>query len=126
MNRIERRVRNMINPYSSAFAIWWCHSARYWRLPAVITGRKTAARPGLPRPAVPRTSVGEPEGFGIHTSPYMRGITGHSVSKPVSGGRQIRAKDNAHAPSGFEDRPMPYPPHAAGPARPVSPGQAGY
>jgi hypothetical protein len=27
MNRAERRVRDLINPYSTAFAIWWCHSA---------------------------------------------------------------------------------------------------
>jgi hypothetical protein len=54
MNRVERRVRDLINPYSTAFASWWCHSARYWRLPHMITGNKTAARPDLPRPAVPR------------------------------------------------------------------------
>jgi hypothetical protein len=48
VNRIERRVRNMINPYSTAFAIWWCDSTRYWRLPRMITGNRAAARPGLP------------------------------------------------------------------------------
>ena len=52
MNRIERLVRNMINPYSTAFASWWCHSCRYWRLPRKITGNMAVTRPGLPRPAV--------------------------------------------------------------------------
>jgi len=27
MNTVERRVRAMINPWSTAFARWWCHSA---------------------------------------------------------------------------------------------------
>ena len=27
MNRADRRVRDLINPYSTAFASWWCHSA---------------------------------------------------------------------------------------------------
>jgi hypothetical protein len=48
MNRVERRVRDLINPYSTAFASWWCHSARYWRLPRVITGNKAGPRPGPP------------------------------------------------------------------------------
>lgn len=60
MNRIERRVRNMINPYSTAFATWWCHFSRYWRLPRMITGNRAAARPGLPRPAVHRTGASTP------------------------------------------------------------------
>ncbi len=63
MNRLERRVRNMINPYSTAFATWWCHSARYWRLPRMITGSRTAARPGLPQPAA-HPSGNAPAGFG--------------------------------------------------------------
>jgi hypothetical protein len=42
MNRVERRVRNMINPYSTAFARWWCHSGRYMGLPRMITGGKAA------------------------------------------------------------------------------------
>jgi hypothetical protein len=57
MNRIERRVRNLINPYSTAFAAWWCHSTRYWRLPRTITSNRAAARPGLPRPAVYRAAA---------------------------------------------------------------------
>ena len=69
MNRIERRLRDMINPYSTAFASWWCHSARYWRLPRMITGSKAAARPGLPRPAVPRVGVEASEGLGSQSSP---------------------------------------------------------
>ena len=69
MNQIERRARDMINPYSTAFAIWWCHSARYWRLPHMITGNKAAARPGLSRPAVPRAGGGVSEGLGSQSSP---------------------------------------------------------
>lgn len=57
MNRLERRVRNVINPYSTAFATWWCHTARYWRLPRTITEGKTAGRPGLPQLAVYRPAV---------------------------------------------------------------------
>jgi hypothetical protein len=56
VNRIERRVRNMINPYSTAFATWWCHSSRYWRLPRMITGNMAAA----PRPAVHRIGNSAP------------------------------------------------------------------
>ena len=62
MNRVEKRVRDLINPYSTAFASWWCHSAWYWRLPRPITGSKTAARPRLPRLAVPRVGGGVSEG----------------------------------------------------------------
>lgn len=29
MTSIERRVRALINPYSTAFARWWCYSGRY-------------------------------------------------------------------------------------------------
>jgi hypothetical protein len=69
MNRVERRVRDLINPYSTAFAIWWCHSARYWRLPRAITGNKTAARLGLPGLAVSRVRGGASEGSGSRSSP---------------------------------------------------------
>jgi hypothetical protein len=68
MNRIERRVRNMINPYSTAFAAWWCHSGRYMRLPLMITGSKAAVRPGLPRPAVHRPGSSAREPFGRRPS----------------------------------------------------------
>ena len=71
MNRIERRVRNMINPYSTAFATWWCHSSRYWRLPHMITRNRAAARPGLPRPAVHRTGSSGPEDSGLHYLPVF-------------------------------------------------------
>ena len=26
----------MINPYSTAFAIWWCHSGREWRMASQV------------------------------------------------------------------------------------------
>jgi hypothetical protein len=60
VNRIERRMRNMINPYSTAFATWWCHSSRYWHLPRMITGSMAANRPGLSRPAVHRIGSSAP------------------------------------------------------------------
>jgi len=68
MNRIERLLRDVINPYSTAFASWWCHSARYWCLPHVIT-RKTAARPVVPWLAVPRVGGGAAEVSGSQSSP---------------------------------------------------------
>jgi hypothetical protein len=45
MNRIERRMRSMINPYSTAFAIWWCHFGREWRMPHEWTSGLSSARP---------------------------------------------------------------------------------
>ncbi len=44
MNRIERRIRNMVNPYSTAFAGWWCHSARYLPVIRIISGATGAPR----------------------------------------------------------------------------------
>jgi ribosomal protein S18 acetylase RimI-like enzyme len=32
MNTVERRVRAIINPWSTAFARWWCHSAARFTL----------------------------------------------------------------------------------------------
>jgi hypothetical protein len=46
MNRIERRMRNLINPYSTAFAGWWCHSGRF-----MTPGSRAAARSLRLRPA---------------------------------------------------------------------------
>ncbi len=47
MRSIERRVRNLINPYSTAFANWWCHWGRYTFRPKM---RKAASRSILARP----------------------------------------------------------------------------
>ena len=44
MNRIERRIRNIVNPYSTAFAGWWCHSARYLPLVRMISGARGVSR----------------------------------------------------------------------------------
>jgi hypothetical protein len=44
MNRIERRIRNMVNPFSTAFAGWWCHSARYLPLVRIISGATGISR----------------------------------------------------------------------------------
>jgi hypothetical protein len=42
VHEIERRVRNAVNPYSTAFARWWCHSGRYL-LPAKVSHRPATA-----------------------------------------------------------------------------------
>jgi len=60
MNRIEKRVRNLINPYSTAFASWWCHSGRYLRIAQVIPGYRTGARPRRRRPATPGVNMSTP------------------------------------------------------------------
>ncbi len=54
MNRIERRMRNMVNPYSTAFAGWWCHSARYLPLIRFVSGTKGAPRPARRNAALDR------------------------------------------------------------------------
>lgn len=46
MNPIARRVRNMINPYSTALTRWCRHSGLYLRLLAMITGRARGSGPG--------------------------------------------------------------------------------
>jgi len=56
MHRLERRVRNMINPWSTAFARWWCLSARHWRLTRLVTGNKAAPRRSRPAPRRPTRS----------------------------------------------------------------------
>jgi hypothetical protein len=111
MNRVERRVRDLINPYSTAFAIWWCHSDRYWRLSRVITGRKTAARPGLPRPAVPRAGAGASEGPGSQSSPSFPQAPNPGERVPCLGSAKPIACDatagsdlDAAAGSGIMDR----------------------
>jgi hypothetical protein len=66
MNRIERRVRNMINPCSTAFARWWCHSGRYMRLVRMITGNKAAAQSGTRGPSTYGANGDASEAFGLH------------------------------------------------------------
>jgi len=56
MNRIERRIRNLINPYSTAFARWWCHSGQF-----MVSGHRAAARPRRPGPATPSPDQGVPD-----------------------------------------------------------------
>jgi len=111
MSRVERRVRDLINPYSTAFASWWCHSARYWRLPRVITGNKTAARPGLPRRAVPRAGGGASEGSGSQSSPSFPQAPnpGERVpclgsAKPIACDATAESDPDAAAASGTMDR----------------------
>ena len=43
MNRLARRARQMINPYSTAFAMWWW-SCRSWRLPYRVRSAGLSAR----------------------------------------------------------------------------------
>jgi aminoglycoside 6'-N-acetyltransferase I len=42
VNTVERRVRALINPWSSAFTRWWCHSAARFALTGY--GQRTAGR----------------------------------------------------------------------------------
>ncbi len=44
MNRLARRARQVINPYSTAFSMWWCRSSRYWRLPRRVRSAGLSAR----------------------------------------------------------------------------------
>jgi hypothetical protein len=54
MNRFERRVRRLVNPYSTAFAGWWCHTGRYTLVARLTPGVKAATGPRPPyRPARP-------------------------------------------------------------------------
>jgi hypothetical protein len=50
MNRVERRVRNVLNPYSTSFARWWRQSGRHTWLGGMIaaaSGRMSRTeRPG--------------------------------------------------------------------------------
>ena len=45
MNTVEWRVRAMINPMSTAFSSWWCHSAARFAL----TGHGPVRRRAVPR-----------------------------------------------------------------------------
>jgi len=62
MNRIERRVREIINPYSTAFARWWCDTGRRTRLGRMIE----AAGARLPGRAQPGRGDGAPEAGPLH------------------------------------------------------------
>jgi hypothetical protein len=46
MNTVERRVRAMINPWSTAFARWWCHSAARFTLTGYGPRRRLLRRDG--------------------------------------------------------------------------------
>ena len=45
MSPIERRARDMINPYSTAFTSWRCRSGGFLRLNRLITGSRADPRP---------------------------------------------------------------------------------
>jgi aminoglycoside 6'-N-acetyltransferase I len=46
MNTVERRMRAMINPWSTAFARWWCHSAARFTLTSHGPRRRVLRRDG--------------------------------------------------------------------------------
>jgi hypothetical protein len=48
MNWVERRVRNAINPYSTAFARWWCQTGRHTRLGRMITAEGARLAKAVP------------------------------------------------------------------------------
>ena len=59
MNRVERRVRDLINPYSTAFASWWCHSARR-RRPSCWAGARLPTGWGCWRVSAADSASGAP------------------------------------------------------------------
>jgi hypothetical protein len=61
VNQIERRVRNVINPYSTAFARWWCDSGRYLLAGTKSHGPARAVRPGRLKVGQLRSRVSEAE-----------------------------------------------------------------
>jgi len=58
MNTVERRVRALINPWSTAFARWWCHSAARFALTGYGAPRRRVLRRG--RDVVRPASSGAP------------------------------------------------------------------
>lgn len=50
MNTVERRVRAMVNPWSSALARWWCHSAVRFALTGYGQRADGRRRRGVARP----------------------------------------------------------------------------
>jgi len=58
-NDLDRAASaNMINPYSTAFTRWWCHSGRYMRLTTLITGHQAYPCSCPARPAIRHTVAG--------------------------------------------------------------------
>src|SRR5580693_1889628 len=51
MNTVERRVRAMINPWSTALTRWWCHSAARFALTGY--GAPRGRGHDVPRPTPP-------------------------------------------------------------------------
>lgn len=51
MNTVERRVRAVINPWSTAFTRWWCHSAARFALTGYGTPRGRGHDVPRPTPA---------------------------------------------------------------------------
>ncbi len=39
MSKVEKRVRDAINPFSTAFTRWWCHNGRYLLPGPMFRGR---------------------------------------------------------------------------------------
>lgn len=78
MNRIERRLRDALNPCSTAFTRWWCRSGRYLPLVNRLTGQR--------RRPVPRRPAGQ-GGAGPafhHRSAIVRGTPPLLRSRPSS------------------------------------------
>ena len=58
MNTVERRMRAMINPWSTAFARWWCHSAARFTLTGHGPRRRALRRDrDVDRPAAADTAA---------------------------------------------------------------------
>lgn len=74
MNRIERRARALINPYSTGFSRWWCRSGRHMRLSRMIIGERR--RDGR------AVRHGEPDGA-YHACASEDHLSGFSTSLPA-------------------------------------------
>ena len=70
MDRLERRVREMINPYSTAFSRWWCEFGRHMRLTRIIMGGRAAStRPRRPATRYSAPARSEFQKSRVHTGP---------------------------------------------------------
>lgn len=86
MNRVERRIRNLVNPYSTAFARWWCHAGRHTRLARTImaTGAARRRRHGAAGGA---GGVGEAFGPAVTSMADRRAAVRALLARTDDGGR---------------------------------------
>jgi aminoglycoside 6'-N-acetyltransferase I len=89
MNTVEQRVRAMINPWSTAFARWWCHSAARFTLTGHGPRRRALRRDRdvvRPMPA-DAPAIGTPQA--VRIAPLTRADVASAVELAV---RVLRVK----------------------------------